>query len=204
MAEVQALEVESKRPFTGSCHCGAVRYIVYLTMPPKQVPLVNGSVPRPRNFQHIYRCNCTTCHKAGVLHVRLASAPDDFLLLSPTDPVADLADYTCFSQRLHFYFCKTCGMRCFIFHGEGEVKEEEVNIGQTQGKLPVWRPKKEGWVEGSKDYLSVNGYTIDAGQEGLDLREWTESKSVLYLDVLGASGVKEPSRYDRPHVGGAY
>ncbi|KAJ0300933.1 hypothetical protein COL5a_008553 [Colletotrichum fioriniae] len=71
----------------------------------------------------------------------------------------------------------------------------------------VWRPKKEGWVEGKKfgSYLSVNGYSVDAGQDGFDLREITEKKWVGYCDWLELhSEGSQGTRHDRPWEGGAY
>jgi len=141
------------------------------------------------------------------MHIRVPSGPDDFLLLSPLDPFNDLGDYQCFEKRLHFFFCKTCGVRCFSFMGDGEVVERE--IGSAGGdKQRVWRPKavvpEDGWVENLQMYLSVNGYTLDAGQEGLDLREWTEKKWVLYLDCYSETEGPTARSYERPHFGGAY
>lgn len=81
--------------------------------------------------------------------------------------------------------------------GEGELVEKEVN-GETK---TVWCPK-QGWYEDMKKYMSVNAYTLDAGQEGLDLREWTEKKWVMYLDCLTDSG--QTMGYERPFEGGAY
>ncbi|KAF6801065.1 hypothetical protein CSOJ01_12016 [Colletotrichum sojae] len=201
----------TRRPYRGSCHCGETQYIVFLTLPhtvPPPRPL--GSERAPRSQQDFYRCNCTTCHKAGFFHLRLQSSPDDFLLLRPLDPYKELGDYTVHSGDLHFLFCKTCGMRCLILMGEGEV--EEVDLGalgvdsEPGKKTRAWRPRKEGWVEGKKfgSYLSVNGYSIDAGQ-GFDLREVTERKWVAYLDwlELHAEG-SQGTRYDRPWEGGAY
>lgn len=153
----------TRRPYTGSCHCGAVKYIVYLTLPhtpPAPTDLYDSDGRRRQVF---YRCNCTTCQKAGVLHMRLPSPPDDFLLLSPLDPLRELADYQCFEKRLHWLFCRTCGVRCFTFDGEGEVREAVVPETQTTtaaatttGTTAVvagrrWRsgrPRGDGWRMG--------------------------------------------------------
>ncbi|OHF02572.1 hypothetical protein CORC01_02267 [Colletotrichum orchidophilum] len=213
------------------------QYIVFLsfphTLPPPRAPKDEA----PRSHQDFYRCNCTTCHKAGFLHMRLASAPDDFLLLKPLDPYNDLGDYTVYEKDLHFLFCKTCGMRCFIVMGEGEVAnvdlttvkagadadagagsgvekgEEEAARGKDgaaageKSVTKVWRPRKQGWVEGKKfgSYLSVNGYSVDAGQDGFDLREITEKKWIGYCDWLELhSEGSQGTRHDRPWEGGAY
>jgi hypothetical protein len=195
---------------TGSCHCGATRYIVFLTL-----PLAPGddSLPTPKDgAQRMYRCNCTICHKAGILHVRLPCAPDDFMLLSPLS-LDHLGEYKP-GEDLRFLFCKTCAVRCFTFMGEGEVREvdlaklgvEHAVTNAESGTTTVWQPKKEGWMEGRKHgcYLSVNGYTIDQLQDGFDLREWTEDKCVQYLNILDDDKRSEEPTFKRPHVGGAY
>lgn len=203
----------TRRPYTGSCHCGALRYIIYLTLP--------HTPPRDRRHgqQAIYRCNCTACHKAGILHTRVHSSPDDFLLLSPAaggDPFVELGDYQCDKKELHFFFCRTCAVRCFVFMGEGEtVTVEDEAVLALEGvrkaeegeEVKAWRPKKDGWQEGKAFgcYLSVNAETIDQGQDGFDLREWREKEWILYLDVK-RSGKPDQGmpRYERPHPGGIY
>ncbi|KAL7792548.1 hypothetical protein V8C37DRAFT_416217 [Trichoderma ceciliae] len=170
-----------------------------------------------RGVQRIYRCNCTVCHKSGFLHIRPASSFDDFFLLSPLDPLESLGDYLCNNKTLHFLYCKTCAVRCFIFYGEGEIVDislprEIASAGAASGSetdsvsVKTWRPKKVDFNAGMPhqgSYLSVNGHTIDAGQEGFDPREWVESKSVIYLDYLKSDG-RMPPRYDRPHIDGSY
>ncbi|KAH6605538.1 hypothetical protein Trco_004691 [Trichoderma cornu-damae] len=183
-------------PYTGSCHCGAIRYVVFLILPPAS--LLDCEPPPSRGVQRIYRCNCTVCHKSGFLHVRPASAFDDFFLLSPLDPLDSLGDYLCNDETLHFLYCKTCAVQCLIFYGEGEIvhvrlpkemasagAESGSEAGSVSGK--AWRPKKVDFTPGMPhqgSYLSVNGHTIDAGQQGFDLREWVEAKSIMYLDHL--------------------
>lgn len=200
----------TRRPYIGSCHCGSLRYVVYLTLPHQ----------RPRDKKHgqqdIYRCNCAICHKIGILHVRVQSSPDDFLLLSPGDPFAELGDYKCDSKLLHFFYCRTCAVRCFVFMGEGEeVEVEDKDVLALEGvkrkdgeRVTAWRPKKEGWQEGRLDhgcYLSVNALTIDPEQEGFDLREWKETGVIAYLDTRRSG---QPDRgmpnFEQPHPGGVY
>lgn len=197
-------ETPTRRPFKGSCHCGATRFIAFLTLPHKPPQT------RQKGQQSFYRCNCTVCHKAGFLHTRLNSSPDDFLLLSPIDPFQGMGDYQCDEKTLHFFFCRTCATRCFIFCGQGEVIDvdlAEIGAGE-EGTVKAWRPKKEGWKEGKADhgcYLSVNGIAFDQGQEGLDLREWTEKKWTAYLDVRRAGQPDmQPPTYQRPAPGGCY
>jgi len=88
--------------------------------------------------------------------------------------------------------------------GQAELVERKVKDPATGevGVRTVWSPKK-GWVEDMTRYLSVNAQTLDAGQEGLELREWTEKKWVMYLNCLADEGW-EVGRYERPFAGGVY
>lgn len=203
------MSTPTRRPYTGSCHCGSLRYIVYLTLPH------NPRLDHKSRQQAIYRCNCTVCHKIGILHTRVNSSPDDFLLLAPRDPFRELGDYQCDNGDLHFLYCKTCAVRCFVFMGEGEVVDVEdeavlalAGAKGQEGGLKAWRPKKEGWQEGKSAhgcYLSIDAQTIDQGQEGFDLREWKEKGWIAYLDTRrsGEPG-QGPPNYERPHPGGIY
>lgn len=202
MAESQ---VPARRPFTASCHCGATRFVVFLT-------LAHLAPKTRKGPQDLYKCNCTVCQKTGIFHLRLASSPDDFLLLSPLDPYSDMGDYTSGDRTLHGLFCKTCAVRCFIFAGEGETVEVDLGelgvAGHQAGKtVTAWKPKKDGWREGREYgcYLSVNAYTVDANQDDFDLAEFTDMKAVGYYDYLrvGEQGMG-PLQHDRPHKDGAY
>ncbi|KAL6895025.1 hypothetical protein GGI43DRAFT_411679 [Trichoderma evansii] len=200
----------TRRPFHGSCHCGSVKYIVFLTLPHTPPPLATF----PASEQEFYRCNCTACHKAGHFHMRTAWAPEDFMLLSPLDPMTELGDYTCNGGIIHWFFCKKCGGRCFLFAGKGEmaaVDLDEMGVkggdGSNMGKRTIWRPKAEGWSEnqsGSGCYLSVNGYTVDPAQEGFELGDFTANKWVAYVDCLELHGPEQEPRYDKPYSGGAF
>jgi hypothetical protein len=139
----------------------------------------------------------------GFFHLRVASPPDDFLLLSPHP--SELGDYRCFEKKHGWYFCKSCGVRTFGLGGEWV--ETEVDVEKWSGKeggegktQTAWKTKAKGDGNGYY-YLSINAVTLDAGQEGLDLREWHEKGWVRYLDILAEKG--EP-RFGRPHVGGMY
>jgi hypothetical protein len=132
----------------------------------------------------------------GFFHVRLMDTPNDFYLLSPKDP-NELSDYMCFEKRIHWYFCPACGVRCFAFRGESEVREVEVD-GE---KVQAWTARREGWDEPNTGYLSVNAVTLEPGQEGLSLKEWHEKGWIQYLDT------KDEALEDRladPHEGGMY
>jgi hypothetical protein len=49
--------------------------------------------------------------------------------------------------------------------------------------------------------LSVNASTLEPGQEGLDLKEWTEKGWIAYLDYKYEVGER---RLRKPHDGGMY
>lgn len=186
----------------GSCHCGAIRYTVRLAHPHVAPSLSGGD----EDAQEMYRCNCTICHKTAQWHIRPSQPADDFLLLSPLNPFSELGDYQCFGKKLHFFFCRTCGVRPFIFAGDGEVVQvpgpglalsNEGSDATAKQLVKAWRPRRGGDV-----YLSVNGHTIDTDQEGFDMRVLTEKKQILYVDCL--SEPEGPATYERPHKGGSY
>ncbi len=90
-------------------------------------------------------------------------------------------------------------MRCFAVAGEGETREVEVQ-GEA-GTRQAWMVKREGWDETGSSYLSVNAATLEPGQEGLDLREWTEKGWIAYFDTKDEVG---EDRMGMPHEGGMY
>jgi hypothetical protein len=124
----------------------------------------------------------------------------------PLHPEKGLGKYICEGGRTSYYFCKTCGVRCFSFRGKGEVAEVHTEgWGSQESKdektVQVWRPKKEGWKEGEGSYLSLNALTFEPGQEGFDLREWREKNWIWYLDKLHKKG---DARLGEPHEGGCF
>lgn len=150
--------------------------------------------------------------------MRPANKDTDFMLLSPLAEqegegeglglggLGDLGDYMCNEKQSHWPFCKKCGVRCFIFTGEGEISEldeelrglvEDGKAGKEE-KIKVWRTKT---VEGGWNYLSINGTTLEYGQEGLNLKEWTEKGWIYYVDSRADT---EKSRFGEPHEGGMY
>jgi hypothetical protein len=200
----------TRRPYTGSCHCGAVKYIAYVTLP--AAPNASLDKFEPFTVSPIYKCNCSTCHKMGYFHLRFPDAPNDFLLLSPligTESAAEvLGDYRCNAGVTSWYFCKTCGVRTLALRGEGEIVDVDVNAfmgkeptGETQ---KAWKPKKEGWSESPKNrtsYLSINAVTLDQLDDAVDLREWTERNWIAYVDSKHRKG---EMRIGQPHPGGMY
>jgi hypothetical protein len=216
-----------RRPFHGSCHCKLVQYVVWLDVPTAATPKdVDAAEHVVASGNEIYKCNCTTCHKMGLFHWRFNDSPAQFALLTPVDDkgmvmedqaggVAGLRNYQCFQKRNNWWFCGTCGVRCFTSEGQFEVAEIPLPAGVLQGMeglhvvgdegetkvVRVWRPKKEGWdVPPRSCYLSVNATSLDAHQDGADLRELHEKGWLLYLDFL--SEVKQAGI--KPYAGGLY
>ncbi|TWU72021.1 hypothetical protein ED733_000391 [Metarhizium rileyi] len=196
----------SRQPVTGSCHCGTVKYVIFITLP----PVHNESNPPGKQDQRIYRCNCTMCHKAGFFHVRVANTTDDFLLLSPLNPLEELGDYLVNKKVLHWLYCMTCGVRCFTFMGTGEVVHLDLaQLGvpgylDTNIKTRVWRAKEGGGHPDYGTYLSVNGNTVDASATVFDMRSLVEQKCVQYYDYLAEDDQRQPVRYRQPHRAGCY
>lgn len=92
-----------------------------------------------------------------------------------------------------------------MFKGKG--KQDKVDLEVRPGvveETKVWRPDEVDWAEetGTPDgsYLSINIHTLDQ-PGGLDLRELTEKKWVLYIDCLERKGERQ---YDYPHPGGTW
>jgi hypothetical protein len=73
--------------YTGSCHCGRVKYEV------------EGEIDRA------IECNCSICQRKGSL---LWFVPlEQFTLLTPDE---NAADYQFNKHVIHHRFCTTCGM----------------------------------------------------------------------------------------------
>ncbi|MFT3699660.1 MAG: GFA family protein [Kofleriaceae bacterium] len=76
--------------YTGSCHCGEVKYKVELEL------------------GEVISCNCSMCGKSGTL---LTFAPvDKFELISGED---SLTPYQFNKHIIMHNFCKTCGIKSF-------------------------------------------------------------------------------------------
>jgi hypothetical protein len=77
--------------YTGSCHCGAVRYTAEVDL-----------------SQPVIVCNCSMCGRSGTM---LAFVPaDKFTLEHGSDA---LTDYLFNKERIHHLFCKVCGIKSF-------------------------------------------------------------------------------------------
>ncbi|EGC46660.1 glutathione-dependent formaldehyde-activating protein [Histoplasma capsulatum var. duboisii H88] len=138
----------SKKPYTGSCHCGFVKYTVNLD--------IRKLAPS--------RCNCSICLKNGSASIR-AEAEEDITLLQPAS-LDELAEYSFGPKRVRHYFCKTCGVSCFIFGSHGDLRLWIVNgltIDTDQGidwskiRLQYWNGRDEDWAKGPKNEPYPNG-----------------------------------------------
>lgn len=196
----------TRRPYRGSCHCGHIKYIVFLTLPPASLNADDKSTDTTR----MYKCNCGVCMKFGYFHTRVTDAPNDFYLLHPINPTAGvdaggLKDYRCVRGVAGWYFCQFCGVRCFCICGKSETKEVDLELlteGKSEGKLTkVFKMVAEGWDEDDGCYFSANAHTLERDQ-GLDLREWHEKGWIRYYDNSVTGDVK--IRFGRPYEGGEY
>ena len=79
------------KTYTGSCHCGAVRYEV-------EMDFAAGTS----------KCNCSICRKTRAWLVGISA--DDFRLLKGQEA---LSDYQFGSKNIHHLFCKHCGVKSF-------------------------------------------------------------------------------------------
>lgn len=82
--------IPTKQTYTGSCHCGAVRY--------EAEAEIGGALA----------CNCSICSKKGTL---LAfTGEEDFRLIEGADK---LAEYRFNKHVIGHLFCTTCGVEPF-------------------------------------------------------------------------------------------
>src|SRR5437016_251512 len=148
----------SKQTFTGSCHCGFVRYEAALSPPSSPGPHVAN------------RCNCTVCLKTGFTGVGVS--PDDFTLRSPAS-LDQLSDYQFNSKDVHKYFCKTCGVHvCWTgkYEFEGTVvnffriniltlDQPQEGLDLSQWKITYADGRNNNWKAGTRDAPWPGGCT---------------------------------------------
>lgn len=76
--------------YTGSCHCGSVKYEVDLAL------------------DKVTACNCSMCGRTGTLLTFVP--PSAFKLLQGEET---LRDYQFNTRNIHHLFCSTCGVKSF-------------------------------------------------------------------------------------------
>jgi hypothetical protein len=103
------------KAYTGSCHCGAVRFEADIDL-----------------TQPTYRCNCSICRRNRFWPAIVK--PENFRLIGGKD---DLTLYLFNTKKNEHHFCKHCGVRPF---GIGEmqpgVKIYGVNLGCLDNATP--------------------------------------------------------------------
>jgi hypothetical protein len=112
------------RTYTGSCHCGRVRFEI------------------DADVDHVRICDCSFCKRRGSLLHRVP--PEHFRLLSSMD---ELSVYQFHTRTAKHYFCKTCGIATF---GRPRTAPEvwAINTRCLEGVDPLALPAKH--VQGSQ------------------------------------------------------
>ncbi|KAJ9627548.1 uncharacterized protein PV06_05888 [Exophiala oligosperma] len=149
-----------KQTFTGSCHCGFIKYTIAL---PATTDKSDGDDDKNNDDLVVSRCNCTICFKQGFTSLRFDEK--DFRLVSPKSE-AELKDYRLPSGRdVHKYFCGTCGIHVFSrgrIEAGGQVHEfstlnaltlDQPQEGLDLGKFKIqyWDGRNDNWAGGLKD-----------------------------------------------------
>lgn len=96
--------------YTGSCHCGAVKFEVHTALEPAT------------------RCNCSLCRRRGAL----MSPAFDVSDLHIVEGVAALSLYQFNTRAAQHFFCKVCGV--YPFHQTRKDPQAwRVNLGCLDG-----------------------------------------------------------------------
>lgn len=98
------------KTYSGSCHCGAVRFEI------------------DAEIDHARVCDCSICSKRGALIFRVAD--EDFRLLTP---IAALSTYRWGSGTAIDYFCPTCGVLPFRKPSQPTAAERAAGVEPFTG-----------------------------------------------------------------------
>ena len=105
--------------YSGSCHCGAVRFEF-------SAPAIESGL----------RCNCSICRRKGALMTPFVLAPDEIRI---TAAEGALSTYTFGDGVAKHHFCKHCGI--YPFHQTmRKPGHYRVNIGCIEGLDSIHMP----------------------------------------------------------------
>ena len=100
------------KTYSGSCHCGAVRFEADLDL-----------------MQPSFRCNCSICRRNRFWPA--IALPGQFRLLAGAD---QLTEYLFNRRKNQHFFCKTCGVRAFGVGNDTPMGQMYgVNLGCLEG-----------------------------------------------------------------------
>lgn len=104
------------KTYTGSCHCGAVRFEI------------------DSCFSELTTCDCSICRRKNALMVKVHES--DFRLLSDNTALSEYRFHT--NTAIH-YFCKTCGI--YPFHRKRVTPDYlGINVFCLDGFDPIGIP----------------------------------------------------------------
>lgn len=131
------METTQPKKHPGSCHCGAVRFEV-------EIDARSGN-----------RCNCSVCTKVGATTDYVK--PEAFTLLAGE---ADLSVYEWGGRTGQRYFCKRCGVTCFMRGHLAELGGDYVSINLhalddvdpgALTEMNYWDGRHDNWHAGPRD-----------------------------------------------------
>lgn len=101
------------KKYTGSCHCGAIRF----------------AFTGPDSIERGLRCNCSICRRKGALMSGFTVAPED---MSIEASEGALATHTFGTEVAKHHFCSRCGI--YPFHQTmRKPGHYRINVGCIDG-----------------------------------------------------------------------
>jgi len=127
------------KTYTGSCHCGAVRFEADLDL-----------------TQPSFRCNCSICRRTRFWPA--VALPSQFRLLAGE---GELAEYLFHKRKNQHFFCRHCGVRAFGIGNDTPIGQMVgVNLGCLEGvgeeelaRIPIV------YVDGMHDRMEPPAFT---------------------------------------------